>query len=233
MQGCRNRGENREGEEEEERKRRCRKKRGVTLVPTDSGKAGGRRRSIMGERERESESEMASRRKRERMDRYWQNSRLTENVLARLRGRGRWKRGLFTSAIKILLLSLSPSLFSSSAKFPLRDHCLSLLTEGQTDGARGGYSATLGKYQNGETGRQTELERAVGGKRAEERKKDFIGIGLSAGVSDWHLWPSGYGRRGQSPSVRAECRYLASPPQEGRHLFRAELSLLPSLLSLR
>ena len=46
----------------------------------------------------------------------------------------------------------------------------SLLTKGQTDGARGGYSTTLGKYQNGETGRQTELERAVGGKRAEERK---------------------------------------------------------------
>ena len=37
VQGCRNRGENREGEEEEERKKRCRKKRGLT----DSGKAGG------------------------------------------------------------------------------------------------------------------------------------------------------------------------------------------------
>ena len=79
-------------------------------------------------------------------------------------------RGLFTSAIKILLLSLSPSLFSSSAKFPLRDHCLSLLTKGQTDRARVGYSTTLGKYQNGETGRQTERERVVGGKKAEERK---------------------------------------------------------------
>ena len=57
MQGCRNRGENREGEEEEERKRRCRKKRGVTLARLTpgrpgarKGRPGGRRRSIMGER---------------------------------------------------------------------------------------------------------------------------------------------------------------------------------------
>ena len=60
MQGCRNRGENREGEEEDERKRRCRKKRRVTLARRTpgrppgarKGRPGGRRRSIMGEKER-------------------------------------------------------------------------------------------------------------------------------------------------------------------------------------
>ena len=54
MQGCRNRGENREGVEEEERKKRCRKKRGVIVARLTPGRpGGGRRRSIMGERERE------------------------------------------------------------------------------------------------------------------------------------------------------------------------------------
>ena len=47
------------------------------------------------------------------MDGYWQNSRLTENLLVRsreIRKEGR-KKGLFTSVIKISLLSLSLSLF--------------------------------------------------------------------------------------------------------------------------
>ena len=68
--------------------------------------------------------------------------------------------------------ALPPPLFCSFHLQPNSHYVIiaSLLTKGQTDGVRGGYSTTLGKYQNGETGRQTEPERGVGGKRAEERK---------------------------------------------------------------